>query len=87
MVPGALRHHASRPAILPGMTLSAASDSAARGTAADLASELRRAGIADVDDSGLARALYSSDASLYRVLPRAVVRPRHTDEIAGALEV
>ena len=42
-----------------------------------------RAGIADVDDSGLARALYSSDASLYRVLPRAVVRPRHVDEIAG----
>ena len=32
-----------------------------------------RAGLSDVDDSGLARALYSSDASLYRVLPRAVV--------------
>ncbi|MCF6743785.1 FAD-binding oxidoreductase [Blastococcus sp. KM273128] len=49
--------------------------------------ELRRAGIADVDDSGLARALYSSDASLYRVLPRAVVRPRHPDEIVAALDV
>ncbi|MDP5185478.1 FAD-linked oxidase C-terminal domain-containing protein [Blastococcus sp. BMG 814] len=48
---------------------------------------LRRAGIGDVDDSGLARALYSSDASLYRVLPRAVVRPRHPDEIVAALEV
>ena len=46
-----------------------------------------RAGIAEVDDSGLARALYSSDASLYRVLPRAVVRPRHVDEIVAALEV
>ena len=44
---------------------------------------LRRAGVADVDDSGLARALYSSDASLYRVLPRAVVRPRHADEIVA----
>ena len=42
-----------------------------------------RAGVADVDDSGLARALYSSDASLYRVLPRAVVRPRHADEIVA----
>ncbi|CCG03900.1 FAD-binding and (Fe-S)-binding domain-containing protein [Blastococcus saxobsidens] len=49
--------------------------------------ELRRAGIGDVDDSGLARALYSSDASLYRVLPRAVVRPRHPDEIVATLEV
>ncbi|SEL88500.1 FAD/FMN-containing dehydrogenase [Blastococcus sp. DSM 46786] len=48
---------------------------------------LRRTGIGDVDDSGLARALYSSDASLYRVLPQAVVRPRHPDEIVAALEV
>lgn len=53
----------------------------------ELVAALRRAGIADVDDSGLARALYSSDASLYRVLPRAVVRPRHVDEIVATLEV
>ena len=53
----------------------------------DLAAALRRAGIAEVEDSGLARALYSSDASLYRVLPRAVVRPRHVDEIVATLEV
>ncbi|MCU1667266.1 MAG: FAD/FMN-dependent dehydrogenase [Blastococcus sp.] len=59
-----------------------------RSTPADdgLLAALRRAGVADVDDSGLARALYSSDASLYRVLPRAVVRPRHTDEIVATLE-
>ncbi|TYP90373.1 FAD-binding and (Fe-S)-binding domain-containing protein [Blastococcus xanthinilyticus] len=53
----------------------------------EVAAELRRAGLGDVDDSGLARALYSSDASLYRVLPRAVVRPRDADEIVAALEV
>src|SRR3954471_12067933 len=53
----------------------------------ELLESLRAAGVADVDDSGLARALYSSDASLYRVLPRAVVRPRHVDEIAGTLEI
>ena len=41
----------------------------------DLVAALRGAGLSDVDGSGLARALYSSDASLYRVLPRAVVRP------------
>jgi FAD/FMN-containing dehydrogenase/Fe-S oxidoreductase len=52
-----------------------------------LLAALHGAGIAEVDDSGLARALYSSDASLYRVLPRAVVRPRHVDEVVAALEV
>jgi FAD/FMN-containing dehydrogenase/Fe-S oxidoreductase len=56
-------------------------------TGRELVAELRRAGLADVDDSGLARALYSSDASLYRVLPRAVVRPRHVDEMVATLEV
>jgi FAD/FMN-containing dehydrogenase/Fe-S oxidoreductase len=55
--------------------------------AGELAAALRRAGLADVDDSGLARALYSSDASLYRVLPQAVVRPRHPDELVATLEV
>ena len=53
----------------------------------DLVAALRRAGLGDVDDSGLARALYSSDASLYRILPRAVVRPRHVDEMIATLEV
>jgi FAD/FMN-containing dehydrogenase/Fe-S oxidoreductase len=52
-----------------------------------LLDELRRAGVDDVDDSGLARALYSTDASLYRVLPRAVVRPRHVEEIEATLAV
>jgi FAD/FMN-containing dehydrogenase/Fe-S oxidoreductase len=53
----------------------------------DLAQALRRAGIGDVDDSTLARALYSSDASLYRVPPRVVVRPRHVDELDAVVEV
>ena len=43
---------------------------------ADLVAELRKRGVTDVDDSTLARALYSSDASLYRVVPQVVVRPR-----------
>ena len=43
---------------------------------------LRERGIADVlDASDLARALYSSDASLYRVVPAAVARPRTVDEL------
>ncbi len=59
----------------------------APGQGAELLAGLRRAGVSDVDDSGLARALYSTDASLYRVLPRAVVRPRHPDEIVATLAV
>ena len=56
-------------------------------TDGELLDGLRRAGVGDVDGSGLARALYSSDGSLYRVLPRAVVRPRDADEVVAALSV
>ena len=47
----------------------------------DLTSALRAAGVTDVDDSTLARAAYSTDASLYRVPPQVVVRPRDRDEL------
>ena len=53
----------------------------------DLVAALRRRGVSDVDDSTLTRALYSSDASLYRVVPQAVARPRHVDELDAVLEV
>ena len=51
----------------------------------DVVAELRRAGVREVDDSALARELYSSDASLYRVPPQVVVRPHDADEVAAAL--
>src|SRR3954465_2412796 len=69
------------------MTATSSPAQTAVGQGAELADALRQAGLADVDGSGLARALYSSDASLYRVLPRAVVRPRHPDEIVATLGV
>jgi FAD/FMN-containing dehydrogenase/Fe-S oxidoreductase len=53
----------------------------------DLVAELRRRGLTDVDDSTLTRALYSSDASLYRVVPQVVARPRHPDELHAVLDV
>ena len=53
----------------------------------DVVGALRRNGIVDVDDSTLTRALYSSDASLYRVVPQVVVRPRHTDELMATVAV
>ncbi|MFI8993848.1 FAD-binding and (Fe-S)-binding domain-containing protein [Streptomyces sp. NPDC053542] len=56
-------------------------------TGAGLVAELRRAGVTGADASGLARSLYASDASLYRISPLAVVTPRHTDEIAAVREV
>jgi FAD/FMN-containing dehydrogenase/Fe-S oxidoreductase len=53
--------------------------------ASAVAAELRRSGVADVDSSSLARSLYSSDASLYRVPPAIVIRPRDADEVLAAL--
>ncbi|MGH3372584.1 MAG: FAD-binding oxidoreductase, partial [Nocardioidaceae bacterium] len=53
----------------------------------ETAAALRRRGVTDVDDSALARAMYSTDASLYRVPPSVVVRPRHVEEILASLEV
>ncbi|HET7741502.1 MAG TPA: FAD-linked oxidase C-terminal domain-containing protein [Mycobacterium sp.] len=48
---------------------------------------LRSAGIADVRVDATSRAAYSSDASLYRVTPSAVVCPADHHEVAAALEV
>jgi len=48
---------------------------------------LRAAGVGDVDDSTLTRAMYSTDASLYRVVPAAVVRPRDVDELVATVSV
>ena len=53
--------------------------------APDLVAALRSNGLTDVDDSPLARSLYATDASLYRVPPRVVVRPRHVDELDAVM--
>ncbi|HLN75697.1 MAG TPA: FAD-binding and (Fe-S)-binding domain-containing protein [Nocardioidaceae bacterium] len=53
----------------------------------ELVAALRRHGVPDADDSSLVRAMYSTDASLYRVVPTVVVRPRHVDEISATLAV
>jgi FAD/FMN-containing dehydrogenase/Fe-S oxidoreductase len=54
--------------------------------APELIRALRRNGVADTDGSALAQAMYSSDASLYRVVPQAVARPRDSDELLGVIE-
>nr|WP_246199332.1 FAD-binding and (Fe-S)-binding domain-containing protein [Actinomadura syzygii] len=53
----------------------------------DLVAALRRAGVGRVDDSALARSMYSADASLYRVPPRVVVTPREAAELPAVLDV
>ena len=53
----------------------------------DVAGQLRVAGVGEVDDSTLTRALYSSDASLYRVVPQVVVRPRAVEEVLATVDV
>jgi FAD/FMN-containing dehydrogenase/Fe-S oxidoreductase len=50
-----------------------------------LLSELRAAGLSEVDISTRRRAEYSGDASLYRVAPTAVAFPRSTDEVLAAV--
>ncbi|MCA1781236.1 MAG: FAD-binding oxidoreductase [Intrasporangiaceae bacterium] len=56
-------------------------------TADQLASALRRRGVADVRVDSALRTAYASDASLYRIEPLAVVRPRAADEIAAIVSV
>lgn len=51
-----------------------------------LAGALRLSGVRDVLADDTSRALYSSDASLYRVRPTLVVRPHDADEVAGVLD-
>ncbi len=53
----------------------------------ELLAALAAEGVTDASASTLDRALYSSDASLYRVVPQAVVRPRSSEEILAALAV
>ncbi|MFL6173050.1 MAG: FAD-binding oxidoreductase, partial [Marmoricola sp.] len=50
------------------------------------AAALRQAGL-EVDDSRLARTLYSSDASLYRIPPQVVAFPRDSDDVLAVLAV
>lgn len=53
----------------------------------ELIEELGRAGVSEVDASSRRRAEYSSDASLYRVMPQAIAFPRDADEVAAILDV
>ncbi|WP_052059958.1 FAD-binding and (Fe-S)-binding domain-containing protein [Rhodococcoides fascians] len=50
-----------------------------------LLTELRGRGLR-ADDSALTRSMYTSDASLYRVMPKAVLYPHTSDELAAAVQ-
>nr|WP_232234456.1 FAD-binding and (Fe-S)-binding domain-containing protein [Actinoplanes sp. N902-109] len=52
----------------------------------DVVAALTKAGLEVRADAGT-RGMYSSDASLYRIPPLAVVRPHDADEVAAALAV
>lgn len=52
-----------------------------------LADALARAGVGDVLSDHASRAHYSSDASLYRLVPAVVVRPRDAGEVAATMDV
>ncbi len=57
------------------------------GDAGSLAGRLKAAGVGDVRADATTRAMYSSDASLYRVPPAVVVAPRDGEEVAAVLAV
>ena len=78
----------STPHTPPAAELTAEADSTGEAQlTAELVAGLRRAGVDEVDDSARRRAEYSTDASLYRVVPRVVAFPRSADEIIAALDV
>jgi FAD/FMN-containing dehydrogenase/Fe-S oxidoreductase len=60
---------------------------ASRDEVAVVVEALARAGVRDVLSDDASRAHYSSDASLYRLVPTAVVRPRDADEVQATLAV
>ncbi len=68
------------------MTSSTTAPTAGAVETVDAVDALRRAGLEVRDDAGT-KAMYASDASLYRIPPLAVVRPRHVDEVATTLEI
>ncbi|MDO5492952.1 MAG: FAD-binding oxidoreductase, partial [Nesterenkonia sp.] len=69
------------------MTATVRPDAPSASDAADLAAALTAAGVSRVSDSALDRGMYSSDASLYRVVPQVVARPQHVDELQAVHEV
>lgn len=62
------------------------SNPAAASAVGDVVAALRARGVAEVDDSATTRAVYSTDASLYRVVPRVVARPRDADDVAAIID-
>ena len=52
----------------------------------DLEHELRRAISGEVRFDAYSRALYSTDASIYRMDPVGVVLPKSADEVSAAVE-
>lgn len=70
-------HNAAQLALVPMHTVVAHPQS--------LATALRTRGVKHVRDDDTTRAAYSSDASLYRVVPSAVVMPRDVDDVATTL--
>lgn len=63
----------------------AVADRSAGAGSTDIAETLRAAGVRDVDTTTLTRGIYSTDASLYRVVPQVVVRPHDIDEVLATV--
>ena len=69
------------------MTLATNPLSAPPAAALEYLAELRKLTSGDIRTDQVSRVLYSTDASIYQVLPHAVVLPRNTEELHAAVEL
>ena len=70
----------------PSSTLSAQDMRSVADTHADLAAELGRVLAGAVRFDGFTRMLYSTDASLFQIMPVGVVIPKHADDVQATVE-
>ncbi len=71
----------------PSSTLSAQDMRSVADTHADLAAELGRVLAGEVRFDGFTRMLYSTDASLFQIMPVGVVIPKHADDVQATVEI
>ncbi len=73
--------------LAPSSSLAAADMRAVTDASTDLAAELGRVLAGEVLFDGYTRMLYSTDASLFQIMPVGVVVPKHADDVQAAVEI
>ena len=69
------------------MTLPLPTVAPPRGSEPQLAADLRAAISGEVRFDALSRTIYATDASIYEIVPRGVVLPKHVDDVVQTVRV